>query len=491
MVPLAASGALGMALMAPTSVSAQTAVMVEAGNQELRDDIQWLIDRKIIDITASTWPLPLSALEKAMEGRKKKGLSRGDVHALLAVHRYIEQQRKTSFGLVAQFNSDATPQLGFASQSRAKATGGVYLQGSTGRLAGKLQANGLIDPITGKQSKFNVEGSYLAASGLGQVIYAGQIAHWWGPGQDGSLNWGNSATAIPGLGLQRAEQTAFKSPWLSWIGPWGYDLFIGQMQHDTAVPDARVLNMRLFARPFSGLELGASRFIQWGGKGRPNNLGSLWDALTGNSNDPNVADPSNELAGFDARYTFPLWGNPLTVYAQLAGEDEAGGFPSHYLSQVGTEFKHMLGSSRLQWHAEAADTTASRIFGLGDGMRGVAYSHGTYKNGLYHDGLPIGHPIGGTGQLLSAGVTIIPDDFRYSSRYSFRILRAEVNETSQAINQAFPSHSKWYGGEFAYSWVIRPATFRVGFTLLRSQQGPVNDGFSFMLGMNVPLAVLD
>ncbi|WP_165963015.1 capsule assembly Wzi family protein [Pigmentiphaga sp. D-2] len=461
--------------------------MIEAGNQELRDDIQWLVDREIIGyVSTSTWPVPVSALEAALEARKKTALTRADVHAILAVRRYLDDQKASSVGITAKVNTDSLPQLGFAEQSRAVAAGGVYLQGGGDNFAGKLQINGLLDPITRKQSRVNLEGSYASARFLGQAVYVGQLAHYWGPGVDGSLNWGNAATAIPGIGIQRAKHTAPESEWFSWIGPWGYEVFLGQLQHDTSVPKARVLNMRVFARPFKGLELGASRFIEWGGQGRDNGWGSLWNALKGNSNDPGN-DPGNELAGFDLRYTIGLWGNPLTVYGQLAGEDEAGGLPSHYLAQAGLQFKHMAGPTRIQWYAEAADTTAKRIFGLSDGLIGTAYSHVTYKNGLYHDGMPIGHPIGGSGRMLSAGVTVIPDDFRYFSRYSLRVMQAQVNEANQAINQVFSKEARWYGAELAYSWRIRPATFRAGVALLRRTSGEVNNGFSLTLSMNIPL----
>lgn len=468
---------------------AQNAAMIEAGNQELRDDIQWLVDRGIIGyVSTSTWPLPVSALENALEARKKTGLNRADVHAILAVRRYLDDQRQFNFGLTGHLNTDSLPQLGFAAQSRGAATGGVYLQGGGDTYAGKLQLNGLLDPLTNKQSKANWEGSYLSAQFLGQALYVGQLAHYWGPGVDGSLNWGNAGTAIPGVGLQRSRQTAPESKWFSWIGPWGYDLFLGQLQHDTAVPRARVINMRVFARPIEGLELGASRFIEWGGSGRDNGWGSFWNAIKGNSNEQGPRrDPSNELSGFDFRYTFKLRENPLTLYGQLAGEDEAGGLPSHYLVQGGVQYKHTVGATRVQWYAEGADTTASRIFGLRDGMLGIAYSHSTYQNGLYHDGLPIAHPIGGSGRMLSAGVKLIPDDFRYFSRYSVRILQAEVNEANQAINQAFPKNARWYGGELAYSWRLRPATFRAGLSILRRSAGSIENGFSLMFSMNIPL----
>lgn len=465
--------------------------MIEAGNQDLRDDIQWLVDRGVIGyVSTSTWPMPVSVLETALEARKRTDLTRADVHAILAVRRYLDDQKNVRYGLIAQLNTDSIPQLGFASQSRAAASGGVYLQGGNDVVAGKLQINGLLDPITSKQSKANVEGSYISARFLGQAIYVGQLGHYWGPGQDGSLNWGNAGTAIPGIGMQRAKQTMPESKWLSWIGPWGYEVFLGQLQHDTAVPDARVFNMRVFAQPIRGLELGASRFIEWGGRGRSNSFGSLWNAFIGNSNDQGHArDPSNELAGVDLRYTLNIFGNPLTVYSQLAGEDEAGGMPSHFLAQVGMQFKHMAGATRLQWHAEAADTTAKRIFGLSEGLKGTAYRHSVYSNGLYHDGLPIGHPIGGSGRLLSGGVTVVPDDFRYFSRYSLKLMHAQVNPLSESINQAFRHSGKWYGAEMAYSWKLRPATFRAGVTMLRQVEGNVGNAFSFMLSMNIPVGM--
>ncbi|WP_160142238.1 capsule assembly Wzi family protein [Pigmentiphaga humi] len=487
-----AAGVLAAAMLGilvPANAVAQAAAMVEAGNSGLRDDIQWLVDRGVIGyVSTSTWPIPVSVLEAALETRKKTGLNRADAHAILAIHRYLEDQKSTRYGITAQVNSGSLPQLGFGSQSHAAATGGAYFQGGNDSVAGKLQVSGLLDPMTSKQSKVSLDGSYVSGRFLGQAVYVGQLAHYWGPGVDGSINWGNAATSIPGIGLQRAKQTAPESPWLAWIGPWGYNIFAGQMLHDTSVPDARVFNMRVFARPFKGLELGASRFIEWGGEGRDNGWSAFWNAVTGQSNEYAAGrDPSNELSGVDVRYTLNVWDNPLTLYGQLAGEDESGRLPSHHLAQVGVQFKHLVGSTRVQWHAEAADTMARRVFGLGQGMPGTAYNHTTYKNGLYHDGMPIGHPIGGSGRMLSAGVTVVPDDFQFFSRYSFRVMQAEVNEANQATNQLFPHSARWYGAEFAYSWVMRPATFSAGVMMLRRTAGNFDNAYGVLFSMNVPL----
>ena len=48
-------------------------------------------------------------------------------------------------------------------------------------------------------------------------------------------------------------------------------------------------------------------------------------------------EPGNQLAGLDARWTSLWFGTPVSLYGQMIGEDEAGGFPSRYLGQFGIE----------------------------------------------------------------------------------------------------------------------------------------------------------
>ena len=88
--------------------------------------------------------------------------------------------------------------------------------------------------------------------------------------------------------------------------PWQADVFAGQLSQELPPARAKLLGARVQIMPLPGLELGASRTIQWGGSGRPESLGSLWDAIVGDDNvdSPSGAgtDPGNQLAGFDARW---------------------------------------------------------------------------------------------------------------------------------------------------------------------------------------------
>lgn len=148
----------------------------------------------------------------------------------------------------------------------------------------------------------NLEGSYIAGKLWNQWLIAGQIPTHWGPAHDGSLIRGDASRPVYGVTMQRAEQNAFANKWLAWIGPWQYQAFAGQLDDYYAVPDAKLIGLRVTAQPLPYLELGASRAIQWGGEGRPENFDSFWDALIGKDNVyGDTINPSNQIAGFDAR----------------------------------------------------------------------------------------------------------------------------------------------------------------------------------------------
>lgn len=468
-------------------VLAQSAILVEAGNGGLRADLRWLADHGVISLSTSAWPLPLAVIQQSLAARKRLALSRADEDALARVEAFVARHTGATYGALLQINTAPLPQTDFERQARAKAGAGIYAERSNESFAGKLQINGLLDPLTESQDKANLEGSYLAANLYGQVLYAGQLNHFWGPGNNGSLVWSNAATPIPGIALRRGSERPFESRWLSWIGPWTYEIFLGQMLNYAAVPDTKVASYRASFRPLEGLEIGGSWFEQWGGAGFRNNPVVLFNRP--NSLDPN--EPNNVLAGVDLRYTSRFFGNPVTLYGQAVGEDERDYLPFRWFALAGAEFKHTVRDARLQWYVEAADTMVDRVFGTGavpagTGTPGIAYTNSVYTGGLYHDGLPTGHYIGGDGAIVSGGVHLTPMDSKYQSRYSTRLFFGKVNPNDQAINQAFPRKAKIMGGELSVSATIRWVELRAGVGVIHDRQRSTSD-FSALLSMNVLL----
>src|SRR5690606_382615 len=171
---------------------------------------------------------------------------------------------------------------------------------------------------------------------------AGKIPTWWGPGHDGSLIRGDASLPVAGFTMQRDQQTAPTSKYLSWVGPWQYQLFAGQLEDYKAIPDTKLIGMRLTANPTDWLELGASRTFMWGGEGKSESLSSFFDALTGTKDNVDDADEdiSDQLAGFDARLSLASLTNanfPVSIYGQYVGEDEAGYLPSKNMYLAGID----------------------------------------------------------------------------------------------------------------------------------------------------------
>ena len=212
---------------------------------------------------------------------------------------------------------------------------------------------------------------------------------------------------------------------------------------DYRPPGTQMLGMRVYARPFAGVELGLSRHLQWGGEGRPRGTRALADAVLARTNVEDAergSDPSNELAGIDLRLAGRSEGGWAWVgHAQLIGEDEASKLPSRRIATAGLQLKQPWCDGRLEWSVEGSDTLLSREFGLGSGRAPApAYRHGSYVDGYYHDGLPIGAGIGGGGRLCTLGLAWVPACADDCKRVRMAVFDGRVNEQgTEPLNALF------------------------------------------------------
>ena len=266
-------------------------------------------------------------------------------------------------------------------------------------------------PADGKE--FRADGSEISVLLGNFSLSANTLERWWGPGWDGNLILSNNARPIPALSLERNLTDAFDSKWLRWLGPWDLALHFGRFESDREVPDARFFGMRLNFRPLPSLEIGLSRTAQWCGEGRPCGLDTFVDLLLGKDNigDEGIDvsnEPGNQLAGFDVRWATRIFDRPLAFYAQLIGEDEAGGFPSRYLGQFGVETSGMLGDRwSYRWFGEFAGTSCE--FHQSSEIFNCAYNHGVYRTGYRYRGRAVGHGSDNDTRIVSSGL-ILADD---------------------------------------------------------------------------------
>lgn len=420
---------------------------------DLRTDLNWLNQQGVIQISTSTWPLSGDEIQRALSNAQISNNAQQKV--IDAVRETLNADNKLlKLDLFAETDQKNIPQA-FGDEHKSQYMIGAELNVGGEQWDARLRVNAEKDPQIDADRDVNVEGSYLAGKLWNQWVIAGQIPTYWGPGHDGSLIRGDVSRPVYGFTVQRAEQKAFDTKWLSWIGPWQYQAFAGQLDDYTAVPDARLMGLRLTAQPFPYLELGASRTFQIDGEGQPGSAKAYWNAFIGKDNecvDGNCSgegNASNQIAGFDARLNLqPLLNVPVSVYGQYVGEDEAGGLPAKKMYQAGVDYSASVKNMPYQIYAEWADTTTN------GNVDGVSYNHHIYTDGYYQHGFPLGHAMGGDGEMVSVG-----GDIRFDrlNRLSGRAMFVKVNQSNSPANLAFPENDEISALDLTWTHYLKPA----------------------------------
>lgn len=419
-------------------------------DEELRADLNWLNQQGVIQISTSTWPMSGDEIKRALTQAQAQTPTQQKVIQSVQTKLNAENSLLKA-ELFAESDQKTIPQ-NFGDHQKAQYQAAVELNLGGENWDGRLRVNAEDKQQINNDQDVNVEGSYIAGKLWNQWLIAGQIPTYWGPGHDGSLIRGDASRPVYGFTAQRAEQNPFDTRWLSWIGPWQYQAFAGQLDDYSAVPDAKLVGLRLTAQPTSYLELGASRSIQWGGEGRPESFSSLWDAFVGNKDNGGTgeADPSNQVAGFDARLNLqPLFDLPASLYAQYVGEDEAGGLPAKSMYLAGVDYSSSLKNMPYQLYAEWVDTRTN------GNAKGISYNHSIYKDGYYQHGYSLGHALGGDGQMVSVGGHMRIDPL---NRLNGRVLFAKVSQTERSAlnNAAFPEQDELAALDVTWTHYLRP-----------------------------------
>lgn len=444
-----------------TLASAQN---LQMNDMSLKSELDWLKAQGVIQISTSTWPLTANEINRALS----------NANICTAEHKQIVQSIRytlnkepkslvnTQLSAYAQIDRKQLPQS-FADEKTANFQATVQASLSKEDWEVNLRAN-LKDKDIIDDKDLSFEGSYLAGKYANQWLIAGQIPTWWGPGHDGSLIRGDASKPVIGVTLQRDTQEAPSYPYLNWIGPWQYQLFAGQLEDYEAVPDTKLIGMRITASPKDWLEVGASRAFMWGGEGRPESASSLWDAIKGTKDNGGTGkpNPANQLGGFDARINLASLINiPVSVYGQYVGEDEAGGLPAKNMYLAGADFASSLntvnmGNMPYQLYTEWTDTRTS-----GD-IRGVSYDHSNYTDGYYQHGYPLGYALGGDAESIAIGGKLWLNNQNFINA---KLQHAKVNQSGEldfrtglSDNRAFPDSDKLTVLDVAWEHKLNPKT---------------------------------
>ena len=439
--------------------SLASAQNLQLNDISLKSELDWLRAQGVIQISTSTWPLTANEINRALSNANIRTTQQQQL--VQSIRYTLSKEPKslvnTKVSAYAQTDREQLPQS-FADDKTANFQATAQASLSEEDWEVNLRAN-VKDKDMIDDEDLSFEGSYLAGKYANQWLIAGQIPTWWGPGHDGSLIRGDASKPVAGITLQRDTQAAPNHPYLNWIGPWQYQLFAGQLDDYKAIPDTKLIGMRLTASPTDWLELGASRTFMWGGEGKSESLSSFFDALTGTKDNVYDADEdiSDQLAGFDARINLaPLTNNtlPVSIYGQYVGEDEAGYLPAKNMYLAGIDYASTLNTKKsggmpYQLYTEWTDTRSS-----GD-VKGVSYNHYVYKDGNYQHGYPLAYSLGGDTESIAVGGKLWLDNQNFINT---KVQHAKVNQSNRATNRAFPESDKLTVLDVAWEHQLNPKT---------------------------------
>ena len=464
--------------------TAAAGALVSPGDAGLRHDLQLLADHGIVTGPVTTWPLAWGPVLADVERVGAAGALLPQVAGALARVR-DRARRETGNGLRYRARASAAEEptriRGFAATPRESGEVGAGLSWSGSRLSVELNGQFVASPDDGK--KYRADGSMIGVLLGNYSVAVGTMDRWWGPGWDGSLILSGNARPIPALTIDRNFTDAFDTKWLSWLGPWDLSAIFGQMESERAVPDAQFFGFRVSFRPLTSLEIGFSRTAQWCGEDRPCDIDTFVDLLLGRDNrdDDGIGDdnePGNQLAGIDFRWSAAPFRLPFALYGQFIGEDEAGGFPSRYLGQLGVDASGLL---RDAWSyrvfGEVADTTCG--FYKSEAIFNCAYNHSIYSTGYRYRGRVVGHGADNDARIFSGGLMLID---RNNTEWQALLRYGELNRggAADAGNSLTPTKQDLLSLDVSYSRAFRYGVVAVGAGIER-----IDDALSAQTDNNV------
>ena len=452
--------------MALATSSAPAGPYLPTGDFALRQDIQRLADVGVIQGTTSTWPLAWGPILRDIENVDETTLAPEILDAISRLKRRAGWETRAdelTFDAEVGLADNATRIRSYQNTPRGRAE----VSAGFNWIGNWLSADVNLQWVDSDQDddEIRADNSMVGAMIGNWSIAASTQQRWWGPGWDGSIILSNNARPIPSLVIDRVFTDAFETKWLSWLGPWDLNVMFGQLEQERAIPDARFFGMRFNFRPIPSLEIGISRTAQWCGDGRPCDFDVFVDLFLGRDNigDDSIGEanePGNQLAGFDLRWTPSFLGNGVGFYAQAIGEDEAGGFPSRYLGQVGVDWSGYLvdrWSTRafLEYSGTACQFhESSKLFDCG-------YNHGIYETGYRYRGRPIGHAADNDAEIVSAGLMLV-DGADIQWRALLRVGELNAGGAPDAANTIATTPQDLASLDIAHSRPFRFGTIDVG-----------------------------
>ena len=420
--------ALGILILGLGLNIARAAPWAEVGNAQLRSDIDTLAMAGVIDNLTTQWPVPWTRiLDRLSVSGALSGQPTWVVDAAERIrHQAAGQMEQDSSSFSAYFDATNAPAMvrGFDALGRQN----VQTQGTLSwngestfiQLSAGLQSHDHFDTQT-----VLLDGTYIAKQIKGAAIYAGYLTHWWGPGWISALSLSNNARPIPQIGISRIDTSPFKSKWLSWMGPWQAEFFVGVLDGDLIPKNTLLDGLRFNINPLPGLDIGVARMDELCGRGHPCNPVVSYFDLRNNDAHPSK---TNDQGDIDIKYSHKVGEVDLSAYLQLMNEDSNPFYHSGSSHLFGLTGWVPVGQTRVRITAEFTDSIATTdIFSFGNYIYGFAYNDYKYVGGMRNRDRALGFSLDTDSKLTTLQASWLgPHDVTWTLSYHHAYINVAI-----------------------------------------------------------------
>ena len=327
------------------------------------------------------------------------------------------------------------------------------------RFATKLTVNVSENPFHEKEYYF--DDSYIALVSGNFILGIGNYDRWWGPSHHASLILSNYSRNAPGLFIRSLEGFTSPFPIIRSFGKLNFSFFVNQLESNRAVKKPYLIGGRLSMNPINGLTIGLTRTIMFGGKGKDNSFGALWDSIRG---DASVGSGSgnlnvdNELAGLDIKYSFDINEVVWSLYLQYIGEDGTDYWPWRTFYIFGSEFifsnNEMIQSINFEY--------INTYYNGADIGTNVIYEHSSYSSGYRYKGSPIGAFMDGDSNY---GHLSYNGQLNETIELKFSIFYGNFNKDNSGTRNTWGINNReFYGSTLGLDFILEK-DIKVGFFL--------------------------
>ena len=450
----------------------------EVGDDQLRADINLLAASGVIDNVTTQWPIPWGGVLARLD--QPDSLKGQPAYVVAAAQRVHDRgYAETGTGRIrynATFDLTNNPSVvrGFETTARQDVQGIASAELTLDSTAIRL-AVGARSTNPRDHQVLVLDNSYIAQRIGNAAVYAGYMTHWWGPGHFSALSLSNNARPFPQVGITRISTAPFESPWLSWIGPWQAEFFVGWLDGPRVVRNTLYNGLRVTFSPLPGLEIGLARTDQFCGEGHVCKPIATYFNFT---NDPGHPSPTNDEGVFDVRYTNKIRNVPFEIYTQIMNEDSSPITHSGSSHLFGASIWLPFSEATARLTVEYTDTVATRdIFSFGNYLYGFTYNNFMYADGMRYRGNAMGFSLDNDSRLATVQFSMIDKrNVTYSLTYHHANV-SSANPISRGMNVLTPVPVTINMGEARLSVPYSTMRFQlVG--RLQDNQLPPDHGFA-------------